>query len=75
VPGALPLAQEQLDVGGGVELHADAGQRLLVRAEVQVLGVDEDAVVVEQDRVEHARRYGSRRIFRNIRMSPTRSMR
>jgi len=54
VPGASPLAQEQLDVGRRVQVDADTCQRLLVGAEVQVLGVDEDAVVVEQDRVERA---------------------
>jgi hypothetical protein len=75
VPGAPPFTQEQLDVGGGVELDPHARQGLLVRAKVEVFGVDEDAVVVEQDGVEHAPRYGSSRSFRNRRMSPIRSMR
>jgi hypothetical protein len=73
VPGALSLAQEELDVRGGVQRDADARQRLLVGAEIQVFGVDEDAVVVEQDRVE--RNQGSDKYFRNARMSLIRSIR
>jgi hypothetical protein len=52
VPGAPPLAQEKLDVRGGVELDADAGQRLPVRLEIEMLRIDENPVVVEQDRVD-----------------------
>ena len=75
VPGAPPLAQEQLDVRGGVEIDPDARQRLLVRAEVEVLGVDEDAVVVEQDRVEHAAVTEAAGASGTCRMSPIRSIR
>ena len=53
VPRPLAFTQEELDVRGGVEIDADAGERLLVGAEVEMLRVDEDPVVVEQDRVEH----------------------
>src|SRR5439155_6311272 len=53
VPGAPPLAQEQVDVGGGVEIDPDARQGFLIRSKVEVLGVNENPVVVEQDRVEH----------------------
>jgi hypothetical protein len=73
VPGALPLAQEELDVRVGVQADTDTRQRLLVGAEIQVLGVDEDAVVVEKDRVE--RNQGSDRTFRYARMSLIRSIR
>jgi hypothetical protein len=78
VPGAPPLAQEQVDVRSGVQIDPDACQRLLVRAEVEVFRVDEDAVVVEQDRVERRGRrgaQGSSSSLRNSRMSPIRSMR
>ena len=41
--------------GPCLDSDPDAGERLLVGAEVEVLRVDEDPVVVEQDRVEHLR--------------------
>ena len=53
VPDPHPLAQQTLDVRRLVEHGSDGGQRVAVGAEVELLGVDEHAVVVEQDRVEH----------------------
>jgi hypothetical protein len=76
VPGAPPFTQEQLDIGVGVQLDPDARERLLVGAEVEVLGVDEDTVVVEQDRVDvQGGAQGNNNILRNIRMSAIISMR
>jgi hypothetical protein len=51
VPDARSLAQEVFDVGGLVQVDTDTRQRLAVGAEIQVLGVDQDTVVVEQDGV------------------------
>jgi hypothetical protein len=83
VPGAAALAQEQSDVCRRVQVDADAGQRLLVGAEVEVLGVDENAVVVEEDRVDRVAGDGGQltlrmprfSCFRTVRMSEMRSSR
>ena len=51
--GPESFAQEVFDVRRLVELDTHAGQRLAVGAEVERLGVNQNAVVVEQDRFEH----------------------
>jgi hypothetical protein len=61
------------DVGGLVQVDADTCQRLAVGAEIQVFGVDQDTVVVEQYGV--VRGYGRYSCLRIIRMSATRSTR
>src|SRR5262245_17059523 len=53
MPGASTLDEEQLDVLSLGELDARRGEHLLRRLEVQMFGVDEHAVVVEEDRLDH----------------------
>ena len=52
MPRAAAFDQKELDVLRFGQRNADRLERLARRLEVEMLGVDEDAVVVPEDRVD-----------------------
>ena len=54
IEDAAALAQAEVDEERLAHLDAEAGERVARRGEIQVLGIHEHAVVVEEDGLEHA---------------------
>src|SRR6266853_4982244 len=54
MPGAVPVDEKEIDVLLLGEGNADRLEHVLRRLKVQVLGVDQHAVVVPEDRFDHA---------------------
>src|SRR5262245_11347842 len=54
VPGSLSLDEEHLEVLFGRQGNADCSENVLGRLEVDMLGVDQHAVVVPEDRSNHS---------------------